>query len=171
MPKLPTIKAVVTVIGYFVLLGCSIVFGLLGRPAEMGLSIVAGAIALAFADIGRFSQIKGAGFEAVLRQKMETVIEKETEPPVDEEVASPVPDISRIDENTRSVINALQHHKYTWRYIAGIKRDTSLDTQTIEKSLSWLRDNGYAQKTQGKHGSVWNLTEQGRHLSAVIDFS
>ncbi len=42
-------------------------FGIMKRPAEMGLSIAAIGIALAFANLDRFQRFKGAGFEAELR--------------------------------------------------------------------------------------------------------
>lgn len=164
-------KSIVHVAAYIVLLGGSIVLGFLGKPAEMGLAIVAGAVALAFSDLEKFSRIKGAGFEAELREKLEAVIEKETEPPVSGEESTLVPDVSRIDKATRAVVSALQHPEYTWRYIAGIKKDTELQTEEVMKSLKWLMANGYVNQSQGKHGTVWNLTEEGRHLSAVIDFS
>lgn len=103
--------------------------------------------------------------------KMEAVIEKETEPQVPGEEGQAVPDVSRIDKATRAVVDALRHPEYTWRYMAGINHDTKLSTNEVQKSLTWLVENGYAKQTQGKHGTVWNLTEDGRYLSAVIDFS
>ena len=68
------------------------------------------------------------------------------------------------------MILALQHQEYTWRYIGGLKKDSELSINEIKESLEWLISNGYAKQTLGKHGTVWNLTEQGRYLSAVIDF-
>ena len=51
------------------ILGGSGYFGYLGRPAEMGLAIVAGSIALAFSYIDKIQRFKGAGFEAEMRQQ------------------------------------------------------------------------------------------------------
>ncbi len=168
-------KTTIQVISYLILLGVSVVLGFMGKPAEMGLAIVAGAIGLAFSDIGKFSRIKGAGFEAELREKLEVVeavIEKETEPSISgEESTTPRPNVSKIDASTKAVIKALQHPVYTWRYLGGIKKDTGLSEHEVTKSLRWLAANGYAKQTLGKHGTVWNLTEEGRYLSAVIDFS
>ena len=164
-------KITVQIAAYIVLLVGSVVLGFLGKPTEMGLAVVAAAVALAFSDLEKFSRIKGAGFEAELREKLETVIEKETEPQVSGEEGRLIPDVSRIDQSTRTVINALQHPEYTWRYMAGIKKDAKLKTEEVMKSLKWLLENGYVKQTQGKHGTVWNLTEEGRHLSAVIDFT
>ena len=42
------------------------VFGYLKMPKEMGLSILAIAIALSFNNLEKFSKFKGAGFEAEL---------------------------------------------------------------------------------------------------------
>ncbi len=165
---------VAQIVGYVVLLGVSTTLGFMGRPAEMGLAIIAGAIALAFSDLDKFSRIKGAGFEAELREtfkKVEAVIEKETEPLASGEERKSVPDVSRIDNATRSVVNALHHPEYTWRYLGGIKKDTGLSSEEVRRALDWLVENGYAQRTLGSKGTVWNLTDEGRYLSAVIDFS
>lgn len=43
-------------------------FGYSGKTTEMGLSIVAGAIALAFLNIDKISKFKGVGFEAEMKQ-------------------------------------------------------------------------------------------------------
>lgn len=55
-------------IAYTILLVGTMVFGFLGKPTEMGLAIVASAIALVFSDIERFKRFKGAGFEAEYRR-------------------------------------------------------------------------------------------------------
>lgn len=162
---------VAQIAGYTVLLVVSTMLGFMGNPVEMGLAIVAGAIALAFSDLDKFSRIKGAGFEAELREKVEAVIEKETEPLDYDKERKPVRDISSIDAGTRSVVSALHHPKYTWRYLGGIKKDTGLSSEEVRRALDWLVENGYAQRTLGSKGTVWNLTDEGRYLSAVIDFS
>lgn len=165
-------KKIVEYSSFTVMLGVSVIFGFMGYAAEMALAIVAGAIAFAFANIDRFSKIKGAGFEAELREKIQAVIEKETEPELfsDGEAQTPVPNSRLVNENTRKVISALQHHEYTWRYINGIKKETQLSSEQIETSLDWLISNGYARQSLGKSGQIWSLTEDGRYLSAVIAF-
>jgi hypothetical protein len=50
---------------------CSVGFGLLGRPAEMGLVALAGAIGMAFTNIDRIQRFKGAGFEAEMKKVVE----------------------------------------------------------------------------------------------------
>jgi hypothetical protein len=42
-------------------------FGVWERPAEMGLALIAGAIAAAFLNLEKFERFKGAGFEAEMR--------------------------------------------------------------------------------------------------------
>ena len=54
----------------------------------MALAIVAGAMAFALINLDKFSKIKGAGFEAELRDQIEAVIEKETEPVLETEGAT-----------------------------------------------------------------------------------
>lgn len=49
----------------------AMILGLLGKPTEMGLYIVAGGIALAFANIDKIQRFKGAGFEAEMRKAVE----------------------------------------------------------------------------------------------------
>jgi hypothetical protein len=43
-------------------------FGYIGKPAEMGLAILAGATALAFANLGKICRFKGVGFEGEMRR-------------------------------------------------------------------------------------------------------
>lgn len=167
------IQKIIEIISFISILGISLVFGFLGKPAEMGLAIVAGGIAFSFVNLDKFSKIKGAGFEVDLvdlRGKIETIIEKETEYSVSGEDENSVPNSSLVDKNTRAVIDALQHHNYTWRYLGGIKTDTKLTETEINTSIKWLIENAYVKQSIGKHGIIWNLTNEGRHLSAVIDF-
>ncbi|MBV2135334.1 MAG: hypothetical protein KUF79_00840 [Candidatus Thiodiazotropha sp. (ex Ctena orbiculata)] len=171
MPK-NEMKKIVEYSSFAVMLGISVIFGFMGHAAEMALAIVAGAIAFSFANIERFSKIKGAGFEAEFREKIQAVIEKETEPePVaDGEFQNPVPNSRLVDENTRKVISALLHPEYTWRYLNGIKKETGLSSEDIRASIDWLITNGYARQSLGKSGQIWSLTEDGRYLFAVIAF-
>lgn len=55
------------------MVGLAVMFGLLGKPTEMGLIIAAGAIAISFLNIDRIQRFKGAGFEAEMRQAVENV--------------------------------------------------------------------------------------------------
>lgn len=46
-------------------------FGFIGKPTEMGLAIVAGAIAAAFMNIDKIQRFKGAGFEAEMKKAVD----------------------------------------------------------------------------------------------------
>lgn len=60
-----------TIIGSIVTVFLAVMFGLLGKPAEMGLIIVAGAIVLAFFNIDKIQKFKGAGFEAEMKRAVD----------------------------------------------------------------------------------------------------
>jgi hypothetical protein len=61
----------VNIVGALLMLTLAMALALLGKPTEMGLIIVAGAIATAFLNIDRIQRFKGAGFEAEMRQAVE----------------------------------------------------------------------------------------------------
>lgn len=63
----------ITAIASILMVGLAVMFGLLGKPTEMGLIIAAGAIAISFLNIDRIQRFKGAGFEAEMRQAVEHV--------------------------------------------------------------------------------------------------
>ena len=46
-------------------------FGIMGKPAEMGIIVVAGAIGLSFLNIDKIQRFKGAGFEAEMKRAVE----------------------------------------------------------------------------------------------------
>jgi len=73
MRKTPNnqLTAMMTVVGVVLLLALAVLFGLLGKPTEMALIIVASAIALAFINIDRIQKFKGGGFEAEMREVLE----------------------------------------------------------------------------------------------------
>lgn len=167
------IRKIAEICSFLMLLGGSLILGFMGRTTEMGLAIGAGAIGLSFLNLEQIASLKGAGIELITKDKLdklEVLIEKETEPSYSGEEGDSVPDVSQVNSNTRAVINTLQHHEYTWRYLGGIKNDSKLTSDEIKKSLGWLIENGYAKQSLGKHGTIWNLTKDGRYLSAVIDF-
>lgn len=49
-------------------LGLAVMFGIMGKPAEMGIIVVAGAITVAFQNIDKIQKFKGAGFEAEMKR-------------------------------------------------------------------------------------------------------
>jgi hypothetical protein len=138
----------------------SLVFGFLGKPTEMALAIVAGTMAFALLNLDKFSKIKGAGFEAELRDQIEAVIEKETEI-VLESGAATVEGYALIGDAI-PVVNALKNLKFTWRYPQGLVEESGVSLIEVEKTLSWLMDNGLARISNGKHGKIWTFTTKGR---------
>jgi len=58
------LKAALSVL---IVLGAGLPFGYLGKPTEMGLGILAGAIAATFINIDKIQRVKGGSFEAEMR--------------------------------------------------------------------------------------------------------
>lgn len=155
------IDHIVGIASYVVLLLGSLTLGLLGKPKEMGLVIIAGAIGLSFANLSKIKRFKGAGFEAETWEQMKAVIEKETESPT---IKSEKFEAFIADENARKVIKALKNPKYTWRYVSGIVKETGLSKNEVEEALDWLVKNQLAMKSIGLSGSIWSLTVKGRNV-------
>lgn len=61
----------ITAAASLLMMTLAMVLGVLGKPTEMGLIVVAGAISIAFLNIDRIKRFKGAGFEAEMRQAVE----------------------------------------------------------------------------------------------------
>lgn len=57
-----------TIIGNLLTLALAVMFGIMGKPTEMGIIVVAGAIAVAFLNIDKIQKFKGAGFEAEMKR-------------------------------------------------------------------------------------------------------
>ncbi len=148
----------------------SFYFGYMGKPAEMGLAIVAGAIALAFANIDKIRKFKGAGFEAEMREQREqldTMIAKTSEPLKDEGPTISVKAYGT-DKDIKAVIKALGNPKYTWRYISGIEAETKLPKKKVGESIHWLVNNGFATEATGKQGTLCGLSPEGQELLRSI---
>lgn len=169
---MPNLNSVVQFVSASVLLIASSILGFLSMSTEMGLAILAGALGMAFSNIDKISEFKGAGFEAKMKMdQVQAIIDKETE--IDATV-SPSADNSEIKSTPKSavkIINALQHPTYTWRSITGLMRDTGFDRSELSKEIEWVVVNGYAKHELGRPGSIWTLTNKGRQLSAMIDFT
>lgn len=60
-----------TIAGSLLTLGLAVMFGVMGKPTEMGIIVVAGAIALSFLNIDKIQKFKGAGFEAEMKRAVE----------------------------------------------------------------------------------------------------
>jgi hypothetical protein len=144
-----------------VLLVVSSVLAFLGKPTEMGLAILAGAIGLAFANIDKIRKFKGAGFEAEMREKVEAVVAKETEP---EPEAITIQKTNLIDGGKRDILTALGNTKYTWRYLGGIAEETKLSKEIVTSALSELVHRGLVIRTTEKTEPMWALTSFGRQV-------
>jgi hypothetical protein len=170
MHKEISMTQLIRFVAFTILLVGTMVLAFLGKPAEMGLAIVAAAMALVFSDIERFKKIKGAGFEAELAEKIEAIVEKETEPMKGKDSEETSPLEAALDSDTKAVMDALQHPEYTWRYLSGIVKDTKKSKQVVSQKLAWLVDNGFARRSTGRHGQIWSLTEEGRTRNVIDDF-
>ncbi|MDA3902505.1 MAG: hypothetical protein PF441_03525 [Desulfuromusa sp.] len=153
---------------FIVLLGCSFFLGLLGKSAEMGLSILAGAISLAFLNIDKIKKFKGAGFEAEMREKIEAIIEKETEPTQHESDGRAKVEAYGTNENDQKVIKALNNSKYTWRYFGGLLKESQQPEADVKRMISWLMDHGLATTSQGEHGKLYTLSAKGRRVFSDV---
>ncbi|WP_296060759.1 hypothetical protein [uncultured Amphritea sp.] len=61
-------NGILNFVGFILLIASVFVFGLIGMAAEMGIAVAASGIFLAFANLDKFSEFKGAGFEAKLKE-------------------------------------------------------------------------------------------------------
>ncbi|PZD96972.1 hypothetical protein DNH61_04815 [Paenibacillus sambharensis] len=111
-----------------IIMGPAMYFGFTGRPTEMGISVVASALAITFINMDKFEFFKGAGFEAQLKK-----VEKATEEAyatIDalKTVAAPI-----IAETLHSISHAM-------RYSAGVaeiqrKLDAKYELDRVAESL------------------------------------
>ena len=166
--KMKTFTNILIGISFFVLLIFSGILGLRGQSAEMGLSILAGAIGLSFLNIDKIKRFKGAGFEAEMQEKIEAIIEKETEPPQNGSAGFLTCEAYGTDENAKKAIEALNNPKYTWRYLGGIVKDSGLTQKKTLETLNWLLENKLGKMTEGEHGRLWALSAKGRKVFASI---
>lgn len=169
---MPKLNSVIQFFSATVLLIVSSILGFLSMPTEMGLAILAGALGLAFSNIDKISEFKGAGFEAKMRMdQFQAVIDKETEVDISDSTSIDTAEIDSIPPSAIKIINALQHPNYTWRSITGLMKDTGFKRSELSKEMGWVVTNGYAKHDLGKPGSIWTLTNEGRQLSAQLDFA
>ena len=122
------LNAIFQILSVVVLLGVSTCMAFKGMPTEMGIAVVAGALGFALSNLEKFSKIKGARFEVELKQQIEAVLEKETEPELaDTKISSNIP------EGSAKVALALANSKYTWRSVNGLVKETGIDIKEIKK--------------------------------------
>ncbi len=156
------------ILSYAALLAVSSVLGVLGKAPEMALSIVAGAIGLAFTNIDKIAKFKGAGFEAEMRNQLTAIIEKETEiePEEKEQVFVRQPD--QLDKPEKSVVTALSNPSYTWRSIRGICEETSLADRIVVLAIADLSKRGLVVSSGTGRYVKWALTANGRQLAHAL---
>jgi predicted transcriptional regulator len=150
---------------FILLLVGSFAFGLLSKPTEMGLCILAAAIALAFSNIEKIKRFKGAGFEAeMLEKQVEAMIAKEAEPEAKEEQSTFRATGYGLGEQTRLVVQALGNSKYTWRTISGISQESGQSSASVKKAINWLVMNDLVVQAGTAKSTNWGLSEEGRKL-------
>ena len=162
-------KQLSQIASFIVLLIGSLVLGLLGKSTEMGLAVVAGAIGLAFTNIDKIAHFKGAGFEATMRDKIETIIEKETEPEIVESEGGATMQAYGLVGEANDVVRALKNPKFTWRYISGLSKESGASPEKVKETLEWLIENGLAKVSKGKNGKIWSLSSKGREVFANLN--
>lgn len=148
-----------------VLLGVSSILAFLGHPAEMGLAIVAGALGLAFANIDRLQKFEGAGFKAEIREKVQAILEKETEPEPDPRAQT---ESTFVDMEKKAVLCALGNPKYTWRFLGGLEAESELPSDRVKANLDDFVNTGIARRSRGTKGPIWSLTALGRETLAIL---
>ena len=159
------VNNIAQIFSFVLLIVGNFVFGWLGKPTEMGLCTLAGAIALAFANIDKLKRFKGAGFEAEMKEaQFQAMIAREAEPP--EKPETPLLSLKAfgLDEDTRKVVRTLGNSKYTWRTPKGVSQESGLPKAAVEKSLDWLLSNRLVIQAHVTNGRRWGLTEDGRNL-------
>jgi hypothetical protein len=155
---------------FIVLLGGSMIFGILRRPKEMLICVLSGALGLSFSNLDKISRFKGAGFEAEMRNQFEAVVEKETEPEVREQGSGDrVEAFGFVGADTPKVIKALASPHYTWRRASGISKETGVPPDKVQESLNWLMQAGLATSSNISSGQVWALSTKGREMLPKVE--
>lgn len=166
MSKEIAIKSTSLVLSFAVLLLVSSALGFLGKPTEMGLAIIAGALGLAFSNIDKLSKFKGAGFEAEMKM-VEAIIESQTEPSSEQKEEARRADA--ITDNENRVLKSLQKPGYTWRYAKTVAGEVSRPLHEIESTLSSLMSRGLAKRAAGSNGEIWAATAVGKSVQEQYD--
>ncbi|WP_165857212.1 ArsR family transcriptional regulator [Marinobacter sp. JSM 1782161] len=153
---------------FIVLLGAPVILGTLGKPAEAGVCVVAGALGLAFANLDRLKRFKGGGFEAEMKDQLEAMVAKEAEPDNEQGFSGFQVHSYGFDETTRRVITALNSSNYTWRSIGGICQETGLSKPAVVSKLNWLRENDLVVQVGVSRRTNWGLSNEGRDVASSL---
>jgi len=158
-------KIVFKVSSAIILLVVPCYFGYMSQPTEMGLSILAGALGLAFANLDKLSEFSGAGFSAKMKDQMQAVVEKETEFTPFERGENQGTRSAPIDE---AILNALSDPKYTWRTLSGISKDAHCTEEEAWTALVSLVGDKLVRVTNKNNTGdmIWALTSRGRQIVA-----
>ena len=157
-------KYLLPVTSSVVLFGVSTILGFCGKPAEMGLAIVAGSIGLAFSNIDKIKYFEGAGFKAEMIDKINTIVDKETEPEISTEVAieEQSPFLYDLNDTDIKILESLNSQKYTWRTATGVSKEIGLTSTATSGLLMSLSHHGLVKDSKGPKGKIWALTNTGR---------
>ena len=157
---MPSLNTALSLFSAIVLLGVSSAFGFMAMPKEMGLSILTGALGLAFSNIDKISEFSGAGFSAKMKDQLQAVIDKETE---QEDIAS-IENQKSLGNEEISAIKALNNPRFTWRTLRGISKESSLSESEAWKVLvSLIQKELVRTGNKNKTGEmIWSLTRLGR---------
>ena len=155
----------VQIVSYVVLLGGTLLFGFLRGYKEMGIWVLAGFLGMGFLNIDKMERFRGAGFEAVMRDQLEAIVVKETEPDVQERQSGDrIESYGFVGDESPRVVKALMNPTYTWRNVSGISKESGVSPEKVQETLDWLLKNGLAKSSQG----AWALTEKGREVGAGL---
>ncbi len=121
------------IVGFIVLIVSVFLFGLKGMAAEMGIAVAASGVFLAFANLDKFSEFKGAGFEAKLR---EVVDEANATIENLKEVAKPLikTNLFALAKAGRFSDGAFNKSHDVYDQLAELQSKIGLDGQDLEKS-------------------------------------
>jgi hypothetical protein len=126
---------ILNVVGFILLVASVFVFGLKGMAAEMGIAVTASGIFLAFANLDKFSEFKGAGFEAKLREAV-----NEANATIDnlKEVAKPLikTNLFALAKAGRFSEGAFNKNHDVYDQLAELQCKIGIEGQDLEKSKS-----------------------------------
>jgi len=155
---------ILPVFSSLMLFGISTILGFYGKPVEMGLAIVAGSIGFAFSNINKIRKFEGAGFKAEMIEKINTIVEKETEQDISEELTTKeqISYLENLGKTEINILNSLSNKTYTWRTATGISKELNIDRNEVSKHFPTLILNDLVRETKGPKGKLWSLTSTGR---------
>jgi hypothetical protein len=101
----------------------------------------------------------------LLQRELEPMLDMETENDEGEELVVLAPE-DELDVTTANVLTALGNGRYIFRSIKGLSKETSLDEQTLTKTLGIVVARDLGGKVLSKKGTRWFITQKGRQYLA-----